>query len=206
MIQALLIGLFCAFVWKKFFRSGGFLQGFAGLLEKSVRGRRGPLALLTGREFIGGEHRGRAVTLLLHYKRGKRLGYLVVGMATSSPSRWQIGPRSIVHRLGGALAQLTGATADSPSLDLKVVVDGENQELQTRMSEPRIREALEALVRGHGMSLSLEQGWLAATWMPIGLFIFPGRFEQEKWREVLARMYRLVSELEGRHEDACAPT
>ena len=65
------------------------------------------------------------------------------------------------------------------------------------MTPARMREALDVLIGRHGLSLELDQGWLKATWKPIGAFIFPGRFETEKWREVLANMHVLAHELEG---------
>jgi hypothetical protein len=59
-----------------------------------------------------------------------------------------------------------------------------------------MREALDVLIGRHGLSLELDGGWLKATWMPMGFFIFPGRFDPEKWREVLAHMQMLALELE----------
>ena len=47
------------------------------------------------------------------------------------------------------------------------------------------------------LTLDFKDGWLRATWMPIGFFIFPGRFDPVKWRGVLECLHSLGS-LEAR--------
>jgi hypothetical protein len=42
----------------------------------------------------------------------------------------------------------------------------------------------------------VESGWLKALWMPAGFVIFPGRFEEEKWRRVLEAMASVAASLE----------
>lgn len=135
-------------------RGSAFLDGFASLLDRPVRSRRGVWTYLSGREFVGGEHAGRAVSLFVQHRRGSQLGYLVLGLATGS----------------------TGANPFTPS---------------------RAKEALDALASRYGLSLELDGGWLRATWMPIGFFIFPGRFDEARWRAVLAGMGEFLAQLDA---------
>jgi len=65
------------------------------------------------------------------------------------------------------------------------------------VSSPSMREAIDTLVGRHHLALEVDEGWLKATWKPVGFFFFPGRFEAEKWRDVLVRMQQLAGELEG---------
>jgi hypothetical protein len=74
--------------------------------------------------------------------------------------------------------------------------DGSKPTEGTQVSSARMREALDALIGTHGLVLDLTSGWLRATWKPAGVFAFPGRFESDKWREVLERMHTLAAELE----------
>jgi hypothetical protein len=64
------------------------------------------------------------------------------------------------------------------------------------LSTASMRDALDTLIGTHGLSLELAGGWLRATWMPMGFFLFPGRFEPAKWRDVLTHMQTLARELE----------
>jgi hypothetical protein len=59
------------------------------------------------------------------------------------------------------------------------------------------RRAMYDLVVKHDVTLALDGRWLKATWSPVGFFIFPGRFEPERWRNVLRAMRRVVQSLEG---------
>jgi hypothetical protein len=58
--------------------------------------------------------------------------------------------------------------------------------------------ALFALETRHDVKLTHEPYSLKVLWMPIGFFIFPGRFEPEKWRDVLTHMHALAGSLERR--------
>jgi hypothetical protein len=62
--------------------------------------------------------------------------------------------------------------------------------------EPAAREAWDDLELRHELKLSFDEGWMRATWQPGGLFIFPGRFEPERWGSVLRSMHTVVSSLE----------
>jgi len=64
------------------------------------------------------------------------------------------------------------------------------------VSTSRVREAIDTLIGRHGLQLELESGWLTALWRPVGFFVFPGRFDPDKWREVLTQMKLLALELE----------
>jgi len=57
------------------------------------------------------------------------------------------------------------------------------------------RQALAAL-SAQELSLSVEDGWLKAMWQPLGLVIFPGRFSEERWANVLHTMHALATSLE----------
>jgi hypothetical protein len=135
-------------------RGSAFLDGFAGLLDRPVRGPRGPRTFLSGREFVGGEHAGRAVSLFVQQRRNSQLGYLVLGVATRCTDT-------------------------------------------SLLARSRAKEALDALASRYNLSLELDGGWLKATWMPIGIFIFPGRFDEERWRTVLDGMEDFLAELEA---------
>lgn len=49
----------------------------------------------------------------------------------------------------------------------------------------------------YGLILSLEEGWLRATWRPRGLW-FPGPFDEPVWRTTLAHMHTIASWMEKR--------
>ena len=156
-------------VWK-LSPTPAFVRGFSSLLQKPVRSHGPMTAWMAFSEFVGGEHEGRPVTVVLERARRYRPGRLALGVATSARSPWS-----------GTRASEGGS-----------------------MTPARMREALDVLIGRHGLSLELEQGWLKATWKPIGAFIFPGRFDAEKWREVLANMHVLAHELEGAERGAAA--
>ena len=48
----------------------------------------------------------------------------------------------------------------------------------------------------HDLLISVEEGWLKALWQPQGFIIFPGRFSEEKWRQVLDAMQTVATSLE----------
>jgi hypothetical protein len=64
------------------------------------------------------------------------------------------------------------------------------------LREPAAREAWDELELRHELKLAVGDGWLKATWQPIGLFIFPGRFEPERWGSVLRSLHAVVTSLE----------
>jgi hypothetical protein len=171
MLQALVLAAVAAAVWRIGMPGRAFLRGFASLLDAPEHGRAGLLGWVTLTRFVGGEHDGRAVTLVFSPRRRHQLGYVVLGTATTAARPW-----SGSERTSGAA-----------------------------VSTPRMREALDVLIGRHGLTLELADGWLKATWIPMGLFIFPGRFDPEKWREILAHMHALACELERREHAGAAP-
>jgi len=58
------------------------------------------------------------------------------------------------------------------------------------------RRALHVIAT-HDLLLSVEEGWLKALWRPQGFVIFPGRFSEEKWRQVLGAMQAVATSLEA---------
>ena len=58
------------------------------------------------------------------------------------------------------------------------------------------RRALAALA-AHDLLISVENGWLKALWRPQGFIIFPGRFSEEKWRQVLEALRVVAASLEA---------
>jgi hypothetical protein len=62
--------------------------------------------------------------------------------------------------------------------------------------EPAARAAWDDLELQHELKLSFAEGWMRATWQPHGAFIFPGRFDPERWRRVLQAMHTVVISLE----------
>lgn len=58
--------------------------------------------------------------------------------------------------------------------------------------------ALFALKAQHDLELALQDGCVKARWQPMGFFIFPGRFDPQKWQIVLEQMHALAGSLERR--------
>ena len=56
-------------------------------------------------------------------------------------------------------------------------------------------------IAAHDLLLSVEEGWLKALWRPHGFIIFPGRFSEEKWRQVLDAMQAVATSMEAAAED-----
>jgi len=77
-------------------------------------------------------------------------------------------------------------------------------EMETRYSgafrewihDPAARAAWDDLELQLELKLSFGEGWMRATWQPHGVFIFPGRFDSERWRRVLRAMHTVVTSLE----------
>ena len=77
------------------------------------------------------------------------------------------------------------------------VPDAENSGvLRDWIHDPDALNALDDLELRYKLKLSLEDAWLKATWMPIGFFIFPGRFDKDRWHHVLRAMHRVARSLE----------
>ena len=52
-------------------------------------------------------------------------------------------------------------------------------------------------IAAQDLVMSIEEGWLKALWQPQGFLIFPGRFSDEKWRQVLEAMHSVAASLEA---------
>ena len=57
------------------------------------------------------------------------------------------------------------------------------------------RQAL-AAIAAEELSISVEDGWLKAMWQPLGFVIFPGRFSEERWANVLQIVHALATSLD----------
>ena len=62
--------------------------------------------------------------------------------------------------------------------------------------ERAAQDAWDDLELRQELKLSFGDGWMKATWQPIGFVVFPGRFEPERWRGVLRSMHTIVTSLE----------
>ena len=136
---------------------------------------------------------GRPVTLVVHPKRNKSFGYLIVGVAAASPWSWAIKRRLIAQGWRSFVGMEDGRPGD---LAAELAIDGADTKMRAWMADAEVERSIRALTLEHGIDLALESGWLRAKWMPIGAFIFPGRFDERKWREVLAHMRTLAVSLE----------
>ena len=58
------------------------------------------------------------------------------------------------------------------------------------------RRALFELAK-HDLRLSVEDGWLKAMWQPNGFVIFPGRFSESRWRDVLQALQAVAASLDA---------
>ena len=67
--------------------------------------------------------------------------------------------------------------------------------IEARVRDEAGRRALYAIAK-HDLLLGLDEGWLRALWKPQGFIIFPGRFSEEKWREVLEAMQTVATSFE----------
>lgn len=56
-----------------------------------------------------------------------------------------------------------------------------------------------------GLTVVVDEGWVKATWMPVRFFVFPGRFDEGKWRGVLRRLHSLAGSLEARTWEVVPP-
>ena len=68
--------------------------------------------------------------------------------------------------------------------------------IDARARDDAGRRALVSIA-AHDLLISVEEGWLKALWRPQGFMIFPGRFSEEKWRQVLGAMQVVAASLEA---------
>jgi hypothetical protein len=68
--------------------------------------------------------------------------------------------------------------------------------IDARTRDDAGRRALVSIAT-HDLLISVEDGWLKALWRPQGFMIFPGRFSEEKWRQVLDAMHAVATSLEA---------
>ena len=68
--------------------------------------------------------------------------------------------------------------------------------IDARTRDEAGRRALVSIA-AHDLLLSVEAGWLKALWQPQGFVIFPGRFSEPKWRQVLAAMHDVADSLDA---------
>ena len=73
------------------------------------------------------------------------------------------------------------------------VLNYDGIEAQTR--DDAGRRALFSIA-ANDLLLSVEDGWLKALWRPQGFMIFPGRFSEDKWRQILDAMHVVTVSLE----------
>jgi len=77
--------------------------------------------------------------------------------------------------------------------------------LREWLNEPDAREALDQLELHDELKVTFEDGWLKSTWMPFGFFIFPGRFDDMRWRNVLRAMQNVLVSFERSAASAPPP-
>jgi hypothetical protein len=68
--------------------------------------------------------------------------------------------------------------------------------IDARIGDDAGRRALASLA-AHDLLISVEEGWLKALWRPQGFIIFPGRFSEEKWQQVLTALHAVATSLEA---------
>lgn len=130
----------------------------------------------------GGNSLGQFLTGREHVG-GEFEGRPVVLVVHRKRSRYQVGHLTVAMQPGSGTAGLAGDAAFIWNL----------------VRDPEGREALSRLEKNHGFQLAFEDGWLKATWMPVGFMIgFPGRFEEGRWRTALQLMQRAVVSIESR--------
>ena len=111
------------------------------------------------------------------YVLGRFGGREVAVRLQQKRGRYQVGYLVIAVRTGGP------QTLDASGID-------------THTRDEAGRKAL-FTIAANDLPLSVEGGWLKALWMPAGFVIFPGRFEEEKWRRVLEAMVAVAASLEA---------
>lgn len=68
--------------------------------------------------------------------------------------------------------------------------------IETHTHDEAGRKAL-FTIAANDLLLTVEDGWLKTMWNPVGFVIFPGRFEEVKWRPVLEAMTTVAASLEA---------
>jgi hypothetical protein len=91
-------------------------------------------------------------------------------------------------RYGQGYLVVAVRTGGPPDLDY----DG----IDARTRDEAGRRALASLA-AHDLVISVENGWLKALWRPQGFLIFPGRFVEDTWRQVLDALRVVVGSLEA---------
>ena len=139
-----------------------------------------------GEEFLSGFAR------LLTDPQIKRGAFSFFSGRSYATGRWQ--GRQVALRL-----QLKRSRYGQGYLVIALRTDGmpalDDNGIETRVQDEAGRRALYAIVK-HDFVLGLEEGWLRALWKPQGFIIFPGRFSEEKWREVLEAMQMVATSFE----------
>ena len=149
-------------------------RGQGGFTEGFARLLRNPVGARTG---LGAFVTGREQV------GGEFGGRPVVLLVRRRRSRYQLGTLTVAMRPSGPASGIEGDAAY----------------LWDLVRDPDGREALSRLEKVHGLRLVFEDGWLKATWAPVGLMLdFPGRCDEERWRTVLELMARASSSVETR--------
>ena len=86
----------------------------------------------------------------------------------------------------------------------RVPGDLETEALRDRVAQSPARDSWDDLELRHELKLAFAEGALKATWMPVVGFMFPGRFDAERWRGILQSMHAIVVALEQRTAGASA--
>jgi hypothetical protein len=92
------------------------------------------------------------------------------------------------NRYGQGYLVVAVRTGGPPALD--------REGIDARTRDAAGRRAL-ASIAAHDLLISVEEGWLKALWRPQGFVIFPGRFSEEKWRQVLEALRAVAISLEA---------
>lgn len=118
------------------------------------------------------------------------------------------GRARVSGRFRDRLVTLVYRRADEDRVGLLVVampVDAPDQSVITAQTpsgstrtDRELARALVALEARHELRLDVERGSLRARWMPTSVFFFPGRFDEEKWRDVLENLRVVAARLEDR--------
>ena len=76
--------------------------------------------------------------------------------------------------------------------------------LREWVAQSSARDAWDDLELRQELKLAFAEGSLKATWMPALAFMFPGRFDAQRWRGILQSMQAVVLALEQRATAATA--
>jgi hypothetical protein len=118
------------------------------------------------------------------------------------------GRARVSGRFRDRLVTLVYRRADEDRMGVLVVampIDAPDQSVITarspagRISADReLARALVALEARHALRVDVDRGSLRARWMSTGVLNFPGRFDEEKWRDVLENLRVVATRLEDR--------